>query len=333
MRRYKVLILTDHSTHTSNNSFYGLVSTLVEDERCQMGFVASRGNVENEPFFNAEIMSDIYATRADKPIAFESNGSFFTKNLQQIKIDQFDLILLRLPRPVSDHFLRKLKSTFSRVPIINDPLGIIVCSNKSFLLNFPSLCPPIQLCRTIEEINDFASQHETVLKPLRDYGGRGLLRISGEIINDGKTDFQKNQYLKTIEKNINDEGYLAMKYLRQVSKGDKRLIVVGGEILAASLRLPPEGSWLCNVALGGTAVNDTPSSEEYAMVEQINPIIAEEGILIYGLDTLVDDDGRRTLSEINALSIGGLSQAQQHTHRPVIQMTINKIFDYADSRY
>ena len=58
----------------------------------------------------------------------------------------------------------------------------------------------------------------------------------------------------------------------------------------------------------------------------------KEGVLIYGVDTLVDDNGLRTLSEINTLSIGGFPQAEQQTGKPIIKMLIDKIFEYADAR-
>ncbi|NND06454.1 MAG: glutathione synthetase [Saprospiraceae bacterium] len=332
MRRYKVLILTDHSTHTENNSLYGIASTLYKDARCQMAFVASRGAEQNVNFFRTTTNADLHGQKITEDLAFEPTGEFFTKNLRTYSPGYFDLILLRLPRPVSDVFLLNLKTTFTGLPIINDPRGIITCSDKSFLLNFPSLCPPMRLCKSIQEINEFSSKYETVLKPLRDYGGRGILRITGEIINDGKSNYPQVEYLKSIKENIENEGYLAMKYMKQVNKGDKRLIVVGREIIAASLRLPPEGSWLCNVALGGTATVASPSVEEYQMVEKLHPILMENGILIYGLDTLENDHGLRTLSEINALSIGGIIQAQEQTQRPILQMITDKIFEYADAQ-
>ena len=138
--------------------------------------------------------------------------------------------------------------------------------------------------------------------------------------------------VQAMQEEFDPEGYLAMKFLKNVSQGDKRILVVGDEVLAASLRIPAEDSWLCNVAQGGTSVAAEVSEEEYEIVRGISKKLNAEGILIYGVDTLVNDDGLRTLSEINTLSIGGFPQAEQQTGKPIIKRMIEKIFDYADAR-
>ena len=121
-----------------------------------------------------------------------------------------------------------------------------------------------------------------------------------------------------------------MKYLKNVSSGDNRILVVGGQIMACSLRIPPEGSWLCNVAKGGKSVKSIVTKEEIEIVKGLTPKLISEGVFIFGVDTLEDDDGNRILSEVNTLSIGGFPQAQKQSGKPIIKMTINKIFEYAD---
>ena len=112
----------------------------------------------------------------------------------------------------------------------------------------------------------------------------------------------------------------------------KRQLVVGGEILASSLRLPKEGNWLCNVSQGGESVATEVTEREREIINKINPILASEGILIYGTDTLVDDDGQRVLSEINTLSVGGFPQAEAQSGKPIIKKLLDKIFEHADQR-
>ncbi|HAW03161.1 MAG TPA: hypothetical protein DCW83_00665 [Saprospirales bacterium] len=109
-------------------------------------------------------------------------------------------------------------------------------------------------------------------------------------------------------------------------------MVVGGKILAASLRIPAKGSWLCNVAQGGTSVYAEVTLQEREIINTITPKLAQYGIFIYGLDTLVADNGDRILSEINTMSIGGFPQAEAQTGRPIIKSLIDKIFEYADER-
>ena len=212
--------------------------------------------------------------------------------------------------------------------IINHPNGIEQTSTKAFLLNFPKICPPMKLCKSIDEILEFANRFPIVLKPLKEYGGKGLLKINGDVLNDGSDDFDTNDYLRKQKEYIETEGYLAMKFLKNVSEGDKRILVVNGKILASSLRLPAKDSWLCNVAQGGRSVASEVTSEEEKIIRRITPKLRRAGILIFGADTLVDDDGKRILSEINTLSIGGFPQAEKQTGRPVVQEAIDGIIEF-----
>ena len=188
----------------------------------------------------------------------------------------------------------------------------------------------IALCHSIEAIKKEIAKHPIVLKPLKEYGGRGLLKIDGKTTDDGTEKHDTDQYLESLKESIEKDGYLSMKYLKNVSEGDKRILVVGGEILASSLRLPAKDSWLCNVAQGGKSVSSEVTEREREIIQTINPTLKKKGVLIYGADTLVDDDGKRVLSEVNTLSVGGFPQAEAQTGKPVINTLISKIFEYAD---
>lgn len=329
MTRFKVLVLTDHSGHSKENSVYAMLAEMLLHDQCYSIDIASRGLAVNQDFFKQCNFDIIHASSVTSEFQFDDIGSAFQYKLRQVKLNHYDIVFLRLPRPVSDQFLLKLKIDFPNVVFINDPQGIITCSTKAFLTHFPDSCPPMQMCYSVEEVMSFSEQFDIVLKPIKEYGGKGLVKIVNGIVNDGNSDYPKIEYLAKLEVQLKSEGYLAMKYLKNVVNGDKRLLVVNGEILGASLRLPPPNSWLCNVALGGKSIAAMPDKRELEIVENVYPTLKKHGILICGLDTLEDDDGNRILSEINALSIGGFPQAQKQTGKPIIKTTIDKIFEYA----
>jgi glutathione synthase len=305
---------------------------MLDETRCLDIHLASRGVEANRPFFQHNDFSNLDCIKIAKGFTFDPSGLQFSKNNIAVNPQDYDIIFLRLPRPVSDEFLEKLTISFNDLVIINNPLGIIECSSKAFLLNFPEWCPPIKLCRSNEDIFQFNESYDMVLKPLKEYGGKGIIKISKGIANDGINDITLEKYLPKIQKELTEHGYLAMKFLPNVSKGDKRLLVVNGKILASSLRLPKEGSWLCNVAQGGSSVSSEESKEEKEMIKNISPILIAKGILIYGADTLENDQGKRVLSEINALSIGGFPQAEKQTGKPIIKQTIKEFFNYVDKQ-
>lgn len=328
----RLLVLTDHSNHSDSNSLYVLMQHMKKNPKCGNIDVASRGNSINDGFFHGMSSEKLYARRIGNKFRFRAENNMLESKLFEVDLKEYDFVFLRLPRPISDTFLLWISDLFRDIPIINKPEGIINTSNKEYLLNFPDLCPPMKLCKSIEEVMEFSKQFPIVLKPLREYGGKGLLKISGDTLNDGKDNHDTTTYLKTIEKELREDGYLAMEFMNKVVEGDKRILVVGGRIMASSLRLPVEGSWLCNVAQGGTSVAATADKSEEELIAAIAPKMKAEGILIYGVDTLMGNDGKRILSEINTLSIGGFQNAQEQTGIPIIHITIHKMIEYADAQ-
>lgn len=333
MKKYNFLVLTEHTKHSNQNSLYALVAELVQHEQVNQVYVASRGNPKNKSFFEDRTSSEIEATLATTSFAFQVDGAQFLEDTTNVDIKSVDVVFMRLPRPATDEFLEHLVDIAPKQIFVNHPKGIIKTSTKEFLLNFPSVCPPMTLCRSVVDVLNFASKYPIVLKPLREYGGKGVVKVANRKVyaGDGKPKRIK-EYLMEIKGELETSGYLAMKFLKNVSEGDKRILVVNGKILASSLRLPAPDSWLCNVAQGGTSVPSKVSPEEEIIIEKIAPVLLKEGIVMFGADTLVDDNGKRILSEVNTLSIGGFPQAEEQTGTPVVKMAIDHIIAYVNEK-
>jgi glutathione synthase len=243
-----------------------------------------------------------------------------------VSLRDYDVVWLRLPPPLSLTFLEFLSGSFPNQFFINDPIGIYETGSKAFLLNFEQYCPPMKRCQSIEDIIEFKRQFPIVLKPLREYGGKGIVRIDGDVVWQGNEQIAFQAFTEQQKGSAMD--YMGVKFLKNVSEGDKRIVVVNGQILGASLRLPADGSWLCNVAMGGSSNPAEVTSEERAIISGIHPHLAKLGVIMYGVDTLVDDEGRRVLSEINTTSIGGVAQIAQQNGEPVIEKAVALIWDY-----
>ncbi|MDF1698885.1 MAG: glutathione synthetase [Saprospiraceae bacterium] len=330
MMKYNVLVLTDHSRHSDQNSIYAILDEMVRHPQCKRIDVISRGIEKNGYFFMGQDDANLFGTTFGHQFKFTEDSYHFKKDLHKVHIKDYDIILMRLPRPVADSWLEWLMKTAKHAVIINNPLGIIKTSSKKYLLNFPEQCPDMKLCNSISDVLEMAKNYPIVLKPLREYGGKGIVRIEGGKVDTGNKSLDINSYLTSIENDLINDGYLGMKFLKNVRNGDKRILVVGGEIMACSLRIPAHGSWLCNVSQGGQSVKSDVTPEEVDIINAIAPKLLAEGILIFGVDTLEDDNGKRILSEVNTLSIGGFPQAQKQSGKPIIKMTIDKIFEYAD---
>lgn len=323
MGNFKMLVLTDHSGHSKENSIYALLAELKNHPYCKSIDVASRAIAQNQSFFYDLSNQKIFASRVTDQFEFRDDGACFSQNLMEVKLSDYDTILMRLPHPVSDDFLRFLMNNFPEKAILNRPSGIIETSNKAFVLNFPEIIPPSRLIKSIGEIEAFKQLYPIVLKPLRSYGGKGIVKVDGDTAWEGENPIPFSEFKEKL-KNQPVE-YLGMKYLKNVHAGDKRIIVCSKKILGASLRFPAINSWLCNVAQGGSAAAASPAPEEKAMAYQLGQVLHEKGIILFGFDTLLGDEGLRQLSEINTLSIGGLPQIGMLAGKPVVK-TISSLF-------
>jgi len=326
MKKYNALILTDHSNHSAENSVYAISNALAKHPLTNRVDIASRGILKNDRFFQSREPLNIWATAIKEGFSFTDDGSSYLQGIRQVPLSDYDLIWLRLPPPLDKSLLDFFTTVFADQFVINSPAGIYQTGSKAFLVNFKAVCPPIKVCNSIEDIIEFKKLFPIVLKPFREYGGKGIVRIEGEEVWDGNHQMTFKQFASNLENN--EVAYLGVKFLKNVSKGDKRIIVVNGKVLGASLRLPPKDSWLCNVAMGGSSHLTNVDQEEYKIIETVNPILSKMGIAMYGLDTLVDDDGKRILSEINTTSIGGLPQVAQQRQLPLVEEAIDLIWKY-----
>lgn len=321
-----MLVLTDHTNHSKENSLYPLVKAMREHPRCEQLDVATRANPLNNPFFKEHRSRNLFVSKADESFQFHEDGRSFKKNLRKESMLTYDAIWLRMPPPLSKDFLDYLINEFPNQFIINSPKGIYETGTKEFLTNFSELCPPIKICKSIEDIIEFKNRFPIVLKPFREYGGKGIVRIDDDRVWEGKNESTFEDFISRIQ--YAKIEYLGVKFLKNVSQGDKRIVVVNGRIMGASLRMPPKDSWICNVAMGGSSYFAKADADEIDLVDALNPKLAEMGIVMYGVDTLVGDDGKRVLSELNTTSIGGLPQIAKLTGKSLVKEAADLIWNY-----
>jgi glutathione synthase len=328
MGGYRVLFLIDHASHNFTNSTYHLARSFKRHGKVREVYVASRSSPDNQEFFKTCLSFSFSAVPIEDSFSFDPTGEQFGRSGRQVELTGFDLIILRLPHPVNLSFLNFLTRNFPEEWIINRPSAIWQTGGKDFLLQFPEWCPPMLWCRTLEEIRAFHQEFDLVLKPLRNYGGKGILKVEkGQIIGqDGKRwDLERGE---EVLEELQGDGYLSMKYLQNVYLGDKRIVVVNGRIMGASLRKPAEGSWLCNVSLGASSEASHPDEREKAIVARVHDAVAHLGIGIFGMDTLVDDQGQRVLSEINTLSVGGVGPMERQYGLPISDYVADELIKY-----
>ena len=330
MKKLSLLILTDHSRHSKYNSLYPLVNALRYFGDFTRIAIASKGYAENAPFFDQKT-TRLWVKEVTTAIQFKPQDNYFLEALDNDDFTDYDIVLLRLPPPIPESQLNFLEKVGLNQLIINHPRGIRETSDKSYLLNYPELCPLQKVCRSVKDLQSFKRNHPVVLKPLNGYGGSGLIKLDGDQVWKGN---EITTWIKFIEDyQRHPIPYLGVKFLKNVTRGDKRIIVINHEILGASIRYPAKGSWLCNLSQGGEAMQTSVEARERFIISRIDPELSKKGIIMYGVDTLVDDEGKRVLSEINTTSIGGLYMANHYTGEPIVNEAAKVLRNFIKQRF
>ncbi len=237
------------------------------------------------------------------------------------RIQEFDLGFCRTLKPYPPGYLESLQEHARRLPFLNSPSGIRRQLDPAFFLGDAAGFLPATLA-TDDPVaaQRFVRRHQAVVaKQSNSCGGNGVHRIlltgGGRLVVDNVVlrtrTFESFSTLFAELTNGYSEPVLLMRYLPDVKRGDKRIVVVDGEIYGAYLRISTSGHWIQNVSRGASCVLTTVRPEERAAIAATHGRYREAGVHILGYDFLRDENGRWKLSEINAGNVGGLSRLEQ----------------------
>lgn len=322
-----ILMLTDHRSHSSNESIYDLCKHF--HQRGHKVYIASRGLKENRDFF--------YKCKSARIIAKPYNNNFTFNNMHSWfdgheYIDAFidtSCLMLRLDSPIDEVFLTFIDHN-KQSPVINSPKGISTTRNRHFISKFPAYTPQSIYAHTIEEVQHFITQHESVIKRDDSFGGFGVHRFIG---SDRLLKFEQlpTETLKQITSNIDVHGgVLVQEYLSRTHEGDKRILVSFGQPIGAFVRLPKEGDWLCNMSQGGSIESAQLNDDEISMVNEVDKVMTQHGIILYGIDTLVDNSGKRVISEFNVTNVGGFSKLTTDESISAYNLIVDNVISLID---
>jgi len=207
----------------------------------------------------------------------------------------FDAVLMRQDPPFDFEYITATwlleRAAQAGARIFNQPRSIRDHSEKIAITEFPQFIPPTRVGRAADDINAFIDAHgDTILKPLDGMGGSQIFRVRAD-------DPNRNVIIET----LTHEGrrtIMAQAYLPAISGGDKRVLIIGGQVIPYSLaRIPKAGETRGNLAAGGRGVAMPLTEGERAIAEYLAPILWARGLLIVGLDVIGD-----RLTEINVTS-------------------------------
>ena len=333
-----ILVITDTRTHDDSESFYPMLNHLYAQETVNKVYVADRANMENYDFFEGRNsnVSKLHVREVDGDYTYANGRDQNKYPLKIAGIDEFDTIWTRMDHPVTDEFLAYLRDTFQSKHgkfICHDPEGVMITGSKKFLADIKNdmgdLMPDVHLCKTAQDVLNFQNAHPNgaVLKQLKSHGGKGVVRYNPN--DPDKSDLQNE---RDIKKFLNEAGTcLAMEFLQPEVQSDNRIIVMNGEIIGAIQRTPGEG-WQCNLTAGGKFEGTELSDREKQIIEHLNPYMKQNGIFLYGVDALLNDNGERILSEVNTPNVGGIIELEKVTGTPYTKIVAEAFAEIAQQR-
>jgi len=179
--------------------------------------------------------------------------------------------------------------------VVNDPASVRNAPEKLYVLDFARFMPPTMITRSLAETRDFLAEHgEIVVKPLYGNAGSAVFRIGPDGANLAA--------LVELFGEMWVEPFMVQAFLKDVAQGDKRIVLVDGEVAGAINRIPGKGEIRSNLAAGGSAVKSVLTPQEHEICAALGPELRARGLLFVGIDVI----GGQWLTEINVTSPTGI---------------------------
>ena len=189
----------------------------------------------------------------------------------------------------STHLLEQAEREGAKV--FNKPRALRDHPEKLAIMEFPQFIGPTLVTRDAADIKRFHAEHkDIILKPLDGMGGMGIFRVKEDGLNLGSM-------IETLNKG-GAQSVMVQKFLPEIVKGDKRILVIGGKPVPFSLARIPQGSEVRgNLAVGGKGVAQPLTQRDLEIAHAIGPLLAVRGLLLAGIDVIGD-----CVTEINVTS-------------------------------
>lgn len=227
-------------------------------------------------------------------------GNHFTLGApERIDLADADVVLMRQDPPFDMAYITAthlLEHIHPKTLVVNDPREVRNAPEKLFVTRFPEFMPPTLITAEKKLIQEFRTEHQDIIvKPLFGNGGAGVFHIT-------LGDENLNALLEMFSQNFR-EPLIVQKYLPAVRAGDKRIILIDGQVAGATNRVPAAGEARSNMHVGGRPEKTALTRREYEICEAIGPELKSRGLIFVGIDVIGD-----MMTEINVTSPTGIQE-------------------------
>tara|TARA_B100001248_G_scaffold215905_1_gene170738 strand:+ start:399 stop:1352 length:954 start_codon:yes stop_codon:yes gene_type:complete len=255
----------------------------------------------------------VYANTKILDLAFRNgNEKFFYGKEKVLKLSYFDVVLMRQDPPFNMSYITAthlLEKVLSQTLVLNNPFHVRNAPEKIFVTEFSKFMPKTIISRDPYEIIKFRKENKNIIiKPLYGNGGEGVFYIRE---NDTNFNVILESFLKS-----NEEQFITQSYIPEVKRGDKRIILIDGEVVGAINRIPARNENRSNMHVGGKPVKTSLNKNDKLICEAISPYLKNKGLFFVGIDVIGN-----YLTEINVTSPTGIREINQ-----INKTKIEKIF-------
>jgi glutathione synthase len=208
-----------------------------------------------------------------------------------------DVVLMRQDPPfdlayiTATHLLERIQH---ETLVVNDPAAVRNAPEKLFVLDYARFMPPTLITRSLAETRAFHDEHgEVVIKPLYGNAGSAVFHVARRDANLAA--------LTELFGEVWREPFMVQAFIPDVSKGDKRIVLVDGQAAGAVNRLPKPGEIRSNLAVGGSGAQTELTAREIEICDALGPELAKRGLVFVGIDVIAG-----YLTEINVTSPTGI---------------------------
>jgi glutathione synthase len=237
-----------------------------------------------------------------------------------VALADFNVVIMRKDPPFDSeyfyatHLLEQAEREGARV--YNKARALRDHPEKLAILEFPQYIGPTLVTRNADDIRRFHAEHgDIILKPLDGMGGRGVFRVKNDGLNLG-----------SIIETLNQDGaqtVMVQSYLQDIVRGDKRILLIGGEPVPFSLARIPQGSEIRgNLAVGGKGVAQPLTKRDREIADALGAVLWARGLLLVGLDVIGEH-----VTEINVTSPTCFQEITQQTGFDVAKRFIDALED------
>jgi glutathione synthase len=201
-----------------------------------------------------------------------------------ICLGDLSVLLMRKDPPVDSQFIYATH-IFSLAKdlgtlVVNDPQALRDFNEKLFISLYSKYIPPTLVTSNKSRIKAFHTKHKDIIvKPLDGMGGTSIFRVKEDAVNLG--------VISEIITSNESVHAMVQAYMPEIKLGDKRILLVGSEVIPYCLaRLPTGSETRGNLAAGGTPVPQRVSQEDMKVAQAIANDMPSRGILFVGLDMI-----------------------------------------------